>query len=71
MKFWASIAAFFAALLTPIAAWLKGQSDQRRKRKIKGLKAKVKALEEKDKVDEMSDEDVATALSEWVRPPDK
>ena len=64
MKFWASIAAFFAALLTPIAAWLKGGQDARRKRKVRDLQDEI---ETRDRMDQAEAGNDPNAAAEWLR----
>lgn len=68
---WAGLINTVLKLLAVLGLYSKGRADQRRKTQIKGLKAKVKALEEKADVDKMSESDRAVELTGWMRKPDK
>lgn len=60
-----------ARLIQTILTFFVGDKMARDRTKLKGLKAKVKAMEAKDEVDALSDDDVAVQLSEWVHKPGK
>jgi len=56
--------AILGGLLMSAAYVIRGiKKAERNKIKLKNLKAKIVAQEEKDKVDEMSDDDVTAALN--------
>jgi len=56
--------AILGGLLMSAAYVIRGiKKAERNKIKLKNLKAKIVAHEEKDKVDEMSDDDVTAALN--------
>ena len=65
----AGVLAIFGAIG---AVFVKGGQAQRRKNKIVAQDAKIVALKTKDRIDEISDDDViATLRSKWVRPDNK
>jgi hypothetical protein len=68
---WPYIAAAGAALAAIGAAYFKGRSDAKAKRKAAEQSAKIEALETarevKADVDQKSDADVRRDLSDWVR----
>ena len=66
MKAWGAIVAVIASILAQGFAYFTGGRIARNKVKLKGLKNKVVRLETENEVDEMSDDDIATQLSEWV-----
>ena len=69
---YAKLAGLVAKIFLGLFIFFKGAQGQRRKDKIKGLKAKVTALEVKDEIDELSDDDVAGRLStKWMRDDNK
>ena len=68
---YAKLAGLFAKIFLGLFIFFKGGQGKRRKDKIKALKAKVMALETKDEIDELSDDDVAGRLSDkWMRDDD-
>ena len=58
-----TLIALILRLATALGLYGKGRLDANKNAKIKALKAKLVSQEEKDKVDEMSDDDVTAALS--------
>ncbi len=66
---YAKLAGLFAKIFLGLFVFFKGGQGQRRKDKIKALKAKVVALEIKDEVDELSDDDITSRLfrPKWMR----
>lgn len=69
------IYAILATVLAAIAAFLGIRRDavkkERLKREVEAKDAKIVRLETKDRIDEISDDDVTATLSEWVRPDNK
>lgn len=61
------IAWVIAAVALLGAAFVRGQVSQKRKQEMKDLKAKRKADEIAKKVDALSDDDIRSRASKWLR----
>ena len=69
---WAKLAGLLAKIFLGLFVFFKGGQGQRRKDKIKALKAKVTALETEDEIDKLSDDYVAGRLRDkWMRDDDE
>jgi hypothetical protein len=65
---YAKLAALAAKIVLGALLFFKGGQGQRRKDKIKSQANKITALEAKDEIDELSDDDVVGRLSaKWLR----